>query len=111
MLPPNPKKESEIEEDGEAISRTNSGIGDSFSSDPSSIRYGDSPSISAAANPSSDSWSSNYSSYDGSHGSSAIHPSAWGLVIVTAGFGGEIRCYQNFGLPRRMGRQVFGSPA
>ncbi|GAU21841.1 hypothetical protein TSUD_176870 [Trifolium subterraneum] len=106
MLPPLPKKDKdgEIEEDGEAISRTHSGIGDSFSSDPASIRYGgDSPSISAAGNPAGDSMSSNYSSYNGSHGSSAIHPSAWGLVIVTAGFGGEIRCYQNFGLPRRMG--------
>ncbi|XP_058721846.1 uncharacterized protein LOC131593382 [Vicia villosa] len=120
MLPPLPKKsnnqdkESEIEEDNDAIartiSRTTSGFGDSFSSDPASIRYGDSPSIDAAATPSSASWSSNYSSYDGT---SAIHPSAWGLVIVTAGFGGEIRCYQNFGLPRRMSRQanLFGSPA
>ena len=116
MLPPMPKKnnhqdkESEMDDDHGAISRTNSGFGDSFSSNSASIRYGDSPSISAAATPSGASWSSNYSSYDGNHGSSAIHPSAWGLVIVTAGFGGEIRCYQNFGLPRRMAN-LFGSPA
>jgi len=115
-LPPLPKKtnnqvtESEVEEDHGAISRTNSGFGDSFSSDSASIRYGDALSMSNAATPSGSSWSSNYSAYDGS---SAVHPSAWGLVIVTAGFGGEIRCYQNFGLPRRMGRQahLFGSPA
>lgn len=121
MSPPLPKKGnhqatksdcSPMEEDLEAISRTDSGLGDSFCSGSASIRYGDSPSISAAATPSGSSWSSSYSSYDGGHGASAIHPSAWGLVIVTAGFGGEIRCYQNFGLPRRMGRQanLFGSP-
>ncbi|KAF7845505.1 WD repeat-containing protein 44-like [Senna tora] len=73
------------EEDPAAISRTNSGIGDSFSSSRSdSIRYGDSPSMNSSffenANPNA----------------------AWGLVIVTAGFGGEIRCYQNFGLPRKL---------
>ncbi|KAJ8645467.1 hypothetical protein MRB53_007215 [Persea americana] len=30
---------------------------------------------------------------------------AWGLVIVTAGLGGEIKTYQNFGLPLRLTRQ------
>ncbi|XP_061369252.1 uncharacterized protein LOC133312115 [Gastrolobium bilobum] len=121
MLPPLPKKnntndqaiESDFtptEEDLEAISRTDTGIGDSFTSGSASIRYGDSPSISAAATPSSASWSSSYS--DSSQVTSTMHPSAWGLVIVTAGFGGEIRCYQNFGLPRRMSRQanLFGGP-
>lgn len=110
MLPPLPKKTNcqatesastqTEEEDLDAISRTDSGVGDSFGSGSASIRYGDSPSISAAVTPSSTSWSSNYSLLEGSQGSSAIHPSAWGLVIVTAGYGGAIRCYQNFGLPR-----------
>lgn len=27
---------------------------------------------------------------------------AWGLVVVTAGLGGEIKAYQNFGLPLRL---------
>ena len=122
MLPTLPKKTTcqttesastpTEEEDLEAISRADSGIGNSFRSGSASVRYGDSPSISASPTPSSASWSSSYSLVDGSHGSSAIHPSAWGLVIVTAGFGGEIRCYQNFGLPRRMSRQasLFGGP-
>ncbi|KAK7338677.1 hypothetical protein VNO77_19302 [Canavalia gladiata] len=113
MLPPIPKKSSDqatesdytpIEEELEAITRTDEGLGDSFASGSASIRYGDSPSISAAATPSTASWSSNYS--DGNNGASSMHPSAWGMVIVTAGFGGEIRCYQNFGLPRRVGRQT-----
>lgn len=104
MLPPLPKKSNNqtsesdstpIEEESEAISRTDTGLGDSFASGSSSLRYNDPASISAAATPSNASWSSNYSSHDGNNG-------AWGMVIVTAGFGGEIRCYQNFGLPRRM---------
>ncbi|XP_027337119.1 WD repeat-containing protein 44-like [Abrus precatorius] len=111
MMPPPPVKtncHSTEEEDHDAISRTDSGIGDSFSSSSSSsVRCGDSPSISDAA---TSSWSSSYSLSEINHGSSTIHPSAWGLVIVTAGYGGEIKCYQNFGLPRRLGRQphLFG---
>ncbi|CAA6666779.1 unnamed protein product [Spirodela intermedia] len=30
---------------------------------------------------------------------------AWGLVVVTAGLGGEIKIFQNFGLPRLLNRQ------
>ena len=30
---------------------------------------------------------------------------AWGLVVVTAGLGGEIKIFQNFGLPRLISRQ------
>ncbi|MQL77869.1 hypothetical protein Taro_010291 [Colocasia esculenta] len=30
---------------------------------------------------------------------------AWGLVVVTAGLGGEIKIYQNFGIPRLLSRQ------
>ncbi|XP_014492046.1 uncharacterized protein LOC106754541 [Vigna radiata var. radiata] len=92
-----------IEEELEAITRSDNGSSDSLASGSSSGRHGgDSASISAAAPPSGSSWSSNYSTSDGSNGASSMNPSAWGMVIVTAGFGGEIRCYQNFGLPRRM---------
>ncbi|OIV98639.1 hypothetical protein TanjilG_12762 [Lupinus angustifolius] len=111
-LPPLPKKSNHqasssdlsiIEEDLEAITRTNSGLGDSFASGSASIRYGDSPSISAANTP----------SFDSSYGTSTTQTSAWGMIIVTASFGGEIKCYQNFGLPRRISRQpnIFGGPA
>ncbi|RZC19712.1 WD repeat-containing protein 44 [Glycine soja] len=104
MMPQSPMKancHTAGDEDIEAISRTDSGFSDSFSSGSSSVRCGDSP---------SSSWSSSYSLLDSSHVSSTVLPSAWGLVIVTAGFGGEIKCYQNFGLPKRMGRQphLFG---
>jgi len=112
MMPPLPKKSNNqagegdytpIEDELEAITRTENGLGDSLASASPSGRYGgDAASISAAATPSNASWSSNYSSCDGPNGASSMNPSAWGMVIVTAGFGGEIRCYQNFGLPRRM---------
>ncbi|XWS67055.1 hypothetical protein CRYUN_Cryun05aG0253700 [Craigia yunnanensis] len=77
----------------------------SSASNPSSasIRYGDSPSISSAT-PSS-SWSASWSWFDvGGHGHHPTQARAWGLVIVTATLGGEIRIYQNFGLPCRIGR-------
>jgi hypothetical protein len=83
-----------------------SGLGELFASSSSSIRYGDSPSISAAPTPSS-SWSSSWLWLDGgSHGNQTVQATAWGLVIVTATLGGEIRTYQNFGLPRKIGRQA-----
>lgn len=111
MLPPLPKKtkcHATEKEELEAISRVDSGIGDSFCSDSSSIRYGDSSSPSIPG-----SWSSSYSSFESGHGSPTSNlPSAWGLVIVTAGYEGEIRCYQNFGLPRRMRQaNLFGGPS
>ncbi|XP_022743965.1 uncharacterized protein LOC111294925 [Durio zibethinus] len=77
----------------------------SSASNPSSasIRYGDSPSISSATQPSP--WSTSWSWFDvGGHGHHPTQATAWGLVIVTATLGGEIRVYQNFGLPRRIGR-------
>ncbi|KAK8934133.1 Protein HIRA [Platanthera zijinensis] len=37
--------------------------------------------------------------------SSTESGNAWGLVVVTAGLGGNIRIYQNFGLPVRLSRQ------
>ncbi|MED6124787.1 hypothetical protein PIB30_062222 [Stylosanthes scabra] len=79
----------------ESISRSNSGISDSFSSSSSSssTRYGFSLSAFGSS-----------SFREQGHDSNVIYPSAWGLVIVTGGIGGEIRCYQNFGLPRKMSR-------
>ncbi|CAM8980955.1 unnamed protein product [Rhodiola kirilowii] len=109
-LPPLPKRKdmtekvaTSLEEDPAQVSRTDSELGDSFSSSSASIRYGESPSISSG----SQSWSSSWSLFDGgSHGAQTIQPTTWGLVIVTAGLGGEIRAYQNFGLPIRIGRQT-----
>ncbi|OWM82313.1 WD repeat-containing protein 44 [Punica granatum] len=117
QLPPLPKKANAIdrastppEEEMAQLSRLDSGmgIGDSFNSAASSsIRYcSDSPSISAAANPSTASWSSSWSWFDGGNSNGTVQATAWGMVIVTAGLGGEIRAYQNFGLPRRAGRQA-----
>lgn len=90
------------------ITRTESGVGDSFSSTGgASIRYGNSPSISSNYSP-SPSRSSSWSWFDGggSHEGDTIQARAWGLVIVTAGLGGEIRAYQNFGVPLKVGRQA-----
>lgn len=95
------------DQDPSEISRTDSGIGESFSSDPSSIRYGgDSPSMSSGN--ASSSWSSSWSSLFGHESSQTTQ--AWGLVIVTATLEGEIRAYQNFGIPRRVPGSFFGGP-
>lgn len=123
-LPPLPKKSTTensnlnvADEELGLISRFESepNIDESFNSDASSTRYGDSPSISATAATPSSTWSSSWSWFDyvgGGHGSHTIQATAWGMVIVTAGLGGEIRAYQNFGLPRKVGRQtsLFGGP-
>lgn len=116
QLPPLPKKNSILErsisnqdEDLAQVSRTDSGIGigESFTSGSSSIRYGDSPSISASGSSHSQTWSSSWSLFDGnSHGGHTVQATAWGVVIVTAGLGGEIRAYQNLGLPVKVGRQT-----
>lgn len=96
------------EADPAQITRTESGMGSSFSScSGGSIRYGDSPSISSNQSSSSHSWAPGWSWFDGggSHGSDTMQARAWGLVIVTAGLGGEIRAYQNIGVPLKVGRQ------
>ncbi|KAH0632309.1 hypothetical protein KY284_035095 [Solanum tuberosum] len=115
--PPLPNKSNTLErvqssheeEDLAQISRTDfgNGHGESFASGSSSNRFGDSPSISASSSSRSQSWSSSWSQ-DGSnsHGSNVIQATAWGMVIVTASLGGEIRIYQNFGLPLKAGRQT-----
>ncbi|MCE0481651.1 hypothetical protein HAX54_039541, partial [Datura stramonium] len=103
-LPPLPaKKNSAVEktqtcqdEDSAQDSPTDPGIGasESFSSSSPSIRDGDSPSMSSS------------SRFDGSNnqGNSVIQSTAWGMVIVTASTGGEIRVYQNFGMPVKASR-------
>ncbi|GAB4833795.1 hypothetical protein Ancab_032044 [Ancistrocladus abbreviatus] len=125
QLPPLPKKNKDSENaqkdafdqktptspeaDPASISRIESGIGDSFGSTAgSSIRHGDSPSISSYGTATSPSWSPGWSWFDagGSHSNDTMQATAWGLVIVTAGLGGEIKAYQNFGLPLRVGRQA-----
>ncbi|GFZ10993.1 transducin/WD40 repeat-like superfamily protein [Actinidia rufa] len=117
QLPPLPKKNGALErsischeEDLAQVSHTDSGIGigESFTSGSSSIRYGDSPSISNSSSSPSQSWSSSWSMFEGSsQGGHTVQATAWGVVIVTASLGGEIRAYQNFGLPVKVGRQVF----
>lgn len=111
QLPPLPQKnnqsdkvKSSPEEDQDQISRTESGIGESLSS--ASVR--DDPSSISNSSSSLGSWSSSWSWFDGgnSHGHT-VQATAWGMVIVTAGVGGEIRAYQNFGLPLKAGRQTY----
>ncbi|KAF5190111.1 Wd repeat-containing protein [Thalictrum thalictroides] len=113
-LPPLPKKNNisdkpaiYSEEEPSCISRTNSGIGDgAFVSAPASAAssFRECASISTSER----SYSSLSWLFDGGYNSSRnnIQPTAWGLVVVTAGLGGELRIYQNFGLPVRVGRQT-----
>lgn len=111
QLPPLPHKNyqsekvtSSAEEDQDRICRTESGIGESFSS--ASMR--DDPSSISNSSSSLGSWSSSWSWFDvGNSHTQTVQATAWGLVIVTAGLGGEIRCYQNFGLPLKVGRQTY----
>ncbi|KAL6503185.1 hypothetical protein OROHE_023814 [Orobanche hederae] len=116
-LPPLPKKNNGLDrnascadEDFAQSGRIDPGIGvsDSFDSSSASIRYGDSPSISASAASPSQTWSSSRSLFDNGwgHGGQTVQATAWGLVIVTASLEGEIRVYQNFGLPLKVGRQA-----
>ncbi|KAL3531822.1 hypothetical protein ACH5RR_005343 [Cinchona calisaya] len=120
-LPPLPKKKKNnndilerstscAEDNFDNSSRIDSGIGitESFTSACPSFRYGDSPSISASSTSGSQSWSSSWGIFDGgnSNGSHTVQATAWGSVIVAATLGGEIRVYQNFGLPVKAGRQT-----
>lgn len=90
------KIQSSQDEDSAQDSPTDPGVGasESFSSSSPSIRDGDSPSISSS------------SRFDGSNnqGNVAVQATAWGMVIVTATSGGEIRVYQNFGMPLKASR-------
>ncbi|XP_064955234.1 uncharacterized protein LOC135607387 [Musa acuminata AAA Group] len=103
--PPLPKKsDSELTqsqaEELSNISLSGAGIGsESFASASSSMRASDPGSSSL----SSWGWYSGGSTRSGGGGD---QPNAWGLVVVTAGLGGDIRIYQNFGLPLRLSRQT-----
>ncbi|KAF6171787.1 hypothetical protein GIB67_007308 [Kingdonia uniflora] len=101
-LPPLPKNTSLTEEELANASRSESWIdaSTSFVSASSSFKYGDSPSISTSANTSA---APSRRLFDGSNnrGNRCVSATAWGMIIVTAGLGGEIRTYQNFGLPHR----------
>lgn len=107
-LPPLPKKKNVLERNTSSgedelgdSGPTDPGIGpsDSFSASSDAICYGDSPSISSA--------SSKALGEDGSssNGGQTVQATAWGMVIVTASLEGEIRVYQNFGLPLKVSRQ------
>ncbi|KAL0375206.1 UNVERIFIED_CONTAM: WD repeat-containing protein 44 [Sesamum radiatum] len=107
-LPPLPKKKNVLErntstgEDEVGDSgRIDPGIGpsDSFSASSDAICYGDSPSISSASSKALGEGGSS------SSGGQTVQATAWGMVIVTASLEGEIRVYQNFGLPLKVGRQ------
>ncbi|ESQ52411.1 hypothetical protein EUTSA_v10016206mg [Eutrema salsugineum] len=107
-LPPIPKKtatqspqQQPEEELGPEIGSSES-FGSSMNGlEQPSSRFGESPSINTSSRLSSWSWFDS-----GGHGPQTIQPTAWGMVIVTATIHGEIRSYQNFGLPRRIGRQT-----
>ncbi|KAK6943661.1 WD40 repeat [Dillenia turbinata] len=113
QLPPLPKKSSTIEtastcQEDELTSPTDTGIGssESFTSPIASMRYNDSPSISASSNFASSVWSPSWSFFDAGSSQQTTQATAWGMVIVTAGVEGTIKVYQNFGLPIRVGRQA-----
>lgn len=108
QLPPLPRKNSQserVEKDLDQICRTGSGKGESFSSASSSSRYDPSSISNSSRNTGSHSCSASRSWFDVGHcHGHTVEATAWGLVIVTAGFGGEIRAYQNFGLPLKPSR-------
>ncbi|KAL1210893.1 COMPASS-like H3K4 histone methylase component WDR5A [Cardamine amara subsp. amara] len=111
-LPPLPKKNNEntadvgSEQHQEEDLVTQIPQNESKNNTGESLKPGDSPSISLSSRISSWSWFDS----SGSHGAHSHQPTAWGMVIVTATLKGQIRTYQNFGLPRRVGRQgsLFG---
>ncbi|CAE6085562.1 unnamed protein product [Arabidopsis arenosa] len=106
-LPPLPKKNNDGTADGateqhqEDDPATQIPQNEAENNTGESLKHGDSPSISISSRISSWSWFDS----SGSHGTHSVQPTAWGMVIVTATIKGQIRAYQNFGLPRRVGRQ------
>ncbi|KAL3646683.1 hypothetical protein CASFOL_009227 [Castilleja foliolosa] len=105
-LPPLPKKNNGLDQNASCTDEDFAqsapidpgiGVGDSFGSSSASIRYG--YSASAAT-------SSRFDNGSGAHGGLTVQATAWGVVIVTASLEGEIRVYQNFGLPLKVGRQA-----
>ncbi|KAJ4971915.1 hypothetical protein NE237_005014 [Protea cynaroides] len=119
-LPPLPKKNSILErasscseeELNKGHFRSDSDISESssFTSASGSLKDGESCSLSALGNSASasSSSSSSLSWFDAgnSNGNNCIQATAWGLVVVAAGLGGELRIYQNFGVPVRLKSQT-----
>ncbi|KAI3788576.1 hypothetical protein L2E82_01347 [Cichorium intybus] len=88
QLPPVPKNSTEKStnstiDDSVQPSRTDSSIGTSDPGDASSRSDG------------------------GNNNNTNVQSTAWGLVIVAAGVGGEIKVYQNIGLPVKVGSNLF----
>ncbi|GAA0142172.1 hypothetical protein LIER_35529 [Lithospermum erythrorhizon] len=111
-FPPLPRKDSALER---SRSNPEDELSQSSSIDDTSIDLGigegdsfnsTSPSISASSSFPPQSWSS-WSFFDhSSNNNITVQATAWGSVIITAGLGGEIRVYQNFGLPLKVSRQT-----
>ncbi|KAI3970888.1 hypothetical protein MKX01_024535 [Papaver californicum] len=74
-------------------------------SSSTSNKYGDSPSI-LVSNNSTQSLSWRWLDALNSSSPQSVQATAWGMVIVTASLGGQIRAYQNLGLPLRLSRQT-----
>ncbi|KAL8129733.1 hypothetical protein V2J09_018888 [Rumex salicifolius] len=72
-----------------------------------SMKHGDTAPPPSQVGSSSPAWTPGWSWRDGggSQGGDTVQASAWGMAIVTAGLSGEIRAYQNFGLPVKIGKQ------
>nr|XP_043622898.1 WD repeat-containing protein 44-like [Erigeron canadensis] len=104
-LPPMPKKgnqSTDSSDDADQHSHPDSCIGpsESFSSATgSSGRFDEMSSPLTSPSPSLKS-----PSWGGSHGPKTIQATAWGFVILTAGLNGEIKVFQNVGLPFKVGR-------
>ncbi|KAL8480403.1 hypothetical protein ACS0TY_027074 [Phlomoides rotata] len=93
-LPPLPKKKNTDE-------KTSCG-GDELESTQSAPEH-QSESVSDGESATTSSSCDNVSSSS----SNTIQAIAWGVVIVTASLEGEIRVYQNFGLPLKLARQAY----
>ncbi|MFS7933203.1 putative transcription factor WD40-like family [Helianthus anomalus] len=101
-LPPlpkrsNPSTDSVEDIDDHAHSDSSVGPCESFSSVISSSGRFDEMTSHSPNSMSSPGWGGNRSH-------KTIQATAWGLVIVTAGLGGEIKVFQNVGLPFKVGR-------
>lgn len=86
QLPPVPKRGTEkgTSEDSEQPSQTDTSF---VESGDSALQSDSNNNAAAAAN-------------------NNVQSTAWGLVIVTGGVGGEIKVYQNVGLPVKVGYQT-----
>lgn len=101
---PNPKKKSsEVASTDEArCSKSKSGKGGGSTNTTNTSWLGSLSSIPGLSLPSS-AISSRLNIGAGNRGN-APAATAWGLVVVTAGLGGEIRVFQNFGMPLKLSR-------